>query len=91
MLWDLEEARLTQRFFGRPPGTFVVRSCFGGMNANFVLSGSEGTVSLICTVYPQVARAKILFSASVQMDVSMCGTAKPAPSLIFYLAMNQVE
>lgn len=42
MLWDLEEARLVQRFFGRPRGKWVVRNCFGGRNANFILSGSEG-------------------------------------------------
>lgn len=41
MLWDLEEARLTQRYFGRPKGACVVRNCFGGDNANFVMSGSE--------------------------------------------------
>jgi hypothetical protein len=42
MLWDLEEARLVQRFFGRPSDKFAVRNCFGGRNANFILSGSDG-------------------------------------------------
>lgn len=42
MLWDLEEGRLSQRYFGRPKGSFVVRNCFGGANSSFVLSGSEG-------------------------------------------------
>ncbi|PVF98849.1 WD40 repeat-like protein [Serendipita vermifera] len=40
-LWDLEEGRLTQRFYGRPKGACVVRNCFGGLQADFILSGSD--------------------------------------------------
>ncbi|TPX33339.1 hypothetical protein SmJEL517_g03751 [Synchytrium microbalum] len=40
-LWDLEERRLLKKFVGQQQGRFVIRSCFGGVNQNFILSGSE--------------------------------------------------
>jgi len=45
MLWDITSGRLVQRLLGRPPGSFVVRSAFGGPQDNFVLSGCEGLSS----------------------------------------------
>ncbi|KAJ3632139.1 hypothetical protein Zmor_019148 [Zophobas morio] len=40
-LWDLHEAKLVKKFSGPTQGRFVIRSCFGGHNDSFVLSGSE--------------------------------------------------
>ncbi|KAG8835358.1 hypothetical protein FRC17_003841 [Serendipita sp. 399] len=41
MLWDLLSGCLAQRYLGRPKGTSYVRSCFGGADNHFILSGSD--------------------------------------------------
>ncbi|KAG1789467.1 WD40-repeat-containing domain protein [Suillus plorans] len=40
-LWDLKEFRLAHKFTGQQQGHHVIRSCFGGIDGNFVISGSE--------------------------------------------------
>ncbi|KAG2147170.1 WD40-repeat-containing domain protein [Suillus cothurnatus] len=40
-LWDLEEFKLVRKFTGLRQGHYVIRSCFGGIDGNFVISGSE--------------------------------------------------
>lgn len=57
MLWDVTSGRLVQRLLGRPPGSFVVRSAFGGPQDNFVLSGCEGLSSE--TLYALSLRAYV--------------------------------
>mmetsp|Transcript_35390 Transcript_35390/g.87958 ORF Transcript_35390/g.87958 Transcript_35390/m.87958 type:complete len:620 (-) Transcript_35390:32-1891(-) len=42
-LWDLTERRIVQRYRGHYQGRFVVRSCFGGPQETYVISGSEDT------------------------------------------------
>lgn len=52
-LWDLNKRQIVKKYFGQKQGRFVIRSCFGGVNENFVLSGSEGKMQLNrdCQVY----------------------------------------
>ncbi|KAG0143927.1 hypothetical protein CROQUDRAFT_672674 [Cronartium quercuum f. sp. fusiforme G11] len=40
-LYSLEAHCLIRRYVGQKQGEFIIRSCFGGMDRNFILSGSE--------------------------------------------------
>lgn len=44
-LLDIETAVLVKTFRGQKQGQFVIRSSFGGAAENFVISGSEGTIT----------------------------------------------
>lgn len=41
-LWDLQDKCLIRRFQGVTQGHFTIHSCFGGVNQDFIASGSEG-------------------------------------------------
>lgn len=47
-LWDLQDRCLVRRFQGVTQGHFTIHSCFGGVNQDFIASGSEGKCSLSC-------------------------------------------
>ncbi|ODN03641.1 WD repeat-containing protein 26 [Orchesella cincta] len=40
-LWDLEDRCLVRKFQGVTQGFYTIHSCFGGLNQNFIASGSE--------------------------------------------------
>jgi WD repeat-containing protein 26 len=46
-LWDIEKLQLIRKFVGQAQEKFMIRSCFGGPDQNFILSGSEGMYILV--------------------------------------------
>ncbi|KAL6301773.1 WD40 repeat-like protein [Sparassis latifolia] len=40
-LWDLTTERVVRKYTGHSQGKHVIRSCFGGIDGNFIASGSE--------------------------------------------------
>jgi len=42
-LWDLEDRILIRKFQGVTQGFYTIHSGFGGVNQDFIASGSEGT------------------------------------------------
>ncbi|XP_052269442.1 WD repeat-containing protein 26-like [Dreissena polymorpha] len=40
-MWDLKDRVLVRKFQGVSQGTYAIHSCFGGLNQDFVASGSE--------------------------------------------------
>ena len=41
-MWDLQHRCLVRKFQGITQGTYMIHSCFGGLNQDFIASGSEG-------------------------------------------------
>lgn len=46
-LWDLHDRCLVRRFQGVTQGHFTIHSCFGGVNQDFIASGSEGLLCMM--------------------------------------------
>jgi hypothetical protein len=41
-LWDIQTGEIARKYSGQEQGRHVIRSCFGGTDNNFIVSGSEG-------------------------------------------------
>lgn len=41
-LWDLQDKCILHKYRGISQGFFTIHSCFGGLNQDFIASGSEG-------------------------------------------------
>lgn len=50
LLLDAETGDVVQRYVGLKQSEFVIRSAFGGAGENFVISGSEGKLTLLSTI-----------------------------------------
>ena len=46
-LWDLKDKVLVRKFQGVTQGFYTIHSCFGGVNQDFLASGSEGKMHII--------------------------------------------
>ncbi len=46
-MWDLFTGRVAHKYTGQRQGRHIIRSCFGGVDGNFVASGSEGRLSYL--------------------------------------------
>ena len=44
-MWDITTKCLVRKFLGVTQGFYTIHSCFGGLNEDFVASGSEGLSS----------------------------------------------
>lgn len=54
-LWDIERFQLVRKFVGQTQEKFMIRSCFGGPEQNFILSGSEGTITSVVSAYSRLS------------------------------------
>jgi hypothetical protein len=64
-LWDLDAQRIVRRYTGQRQGKHIIRSCFGGVEENFIVSGSEGKALAV--------RMMKLLILALQMDESTFG------------------
>ncbi|KAG5654117.1 hypothetical protein H0H81_007169 [Sphagnurus paluster] len=67
-LWDLDAARLSRKFTGQKQGRHVIRSCFGGHDGNFVVSGSEGA-SYFCSMHLYLDAASDMITDMIDGNV----------------------
>lgn len=50
ILWDLSTHRIARKYAGQKQKNIVIRSCFGGVEQNFIASGSEGMNNACSTI-----------------------------------------
>lgn len=57
-LWDIKDRVLVRKFQGVTQGYYTIFSCFGGLNQDFIASGSEGFIVFLSG--RQVAHLKMI-------------------------------
>lgn len=55
-LWDIHKGEIARKYSGQRQHRHVIRSCFGGIDNNFIASGSEGENKKILFCQPAICR-----------------------------------
>ena len=76
-MWDIQTAKLVQRYVGQKQGTFTIRSVFGGANESFIASGSEGRLSSLIS-----SSLASLQTPSTVLDVGLDADVEKIPEFI---------
>ena len=66
-LWDIVDKCLVRKFHGLTQGYYTIHSCFGGLNQDFVASGSEGLYHVQTQIYLDT-QCLCLFLAALNVD-----------------------
>ena len=69
-LWDLKDKVLVRKFQGVTQGFYTIHSCFGGINQDFLASGSEGTSPY--NIRLPVASGRLCFTKRFSTQDSNC-------------------
>ncbi|KAG1693958.1 WD repeat-containing protein 26 [Nymphon striatum] len=58
-MWDLEDKCLVRKFQGVTQGYYTIHSCFGGLNQDYIASGSEDSMVYIWHIKKELPLAKL--------------------------------
>ena len=85
-LWDIEEKCLVRKFIGVQQGNYTIYSCFGGVDQNFVASGSEDNKVYIY----HVRRESPIAVLSGHTRTVSCVSWNPVYHQVFYNSLYSV-
>lgn len=69
-LWDLKNKSLLKKFVGLSQGRYTIHSCFGGIDSQFIASGSEDSIVYVWHVNGEMPIAKLTGHADTVSCVS---------------------